>query len=98
MKTVALTKVLSHTITLPALSMDSPRRRRDHIIQCAYTNDTTATTAKSGCRRCIQRKIPPLARPASPSPNRTCGTTHQEGISSTAIRETTDARSTFMGL
>src|SRR5438093_11589103 len=58
-----------------------------------------ATTKNSGCRRSSQNRQPALNNPPTPRPARTCGSTHQLGVSKAAIidRTPTGFGSALMG-
>src|SRR5207244_11645277 len=49
----------------------------------------TATPKNIGCRRSSQNRQPALNNPTKPSPARTCGSTHQLGVSRAAIIDKT---------
>jgi hypothetical protein len=66
---------------MPRVRIDGGRRQTAHIW---YTSAPAATAKKSGCRRWSQKRQPALIKETKPSPARTCGSTHQLGVSRAA--------------
>jgi hypothetical protein len=66
---------------MPRVRIAGGRRQTAHIW---YTSAPTATAKKSGCKRWSQKRQPALIKETKPSPARTCGSTHQLGVSRAA--------------
>src|SRR3989442_4603244 len=83
-------------VFIPHVRIDGGRLRTAHSW---YASVAKATTKNRGCRRSSQNKQPALNSPTKPSPARTCGSTHQLGVSRAAItdRTPTPLGSVFIG-
>lgn len=55
-----------------------------HTTHTCQAREAIATAKKSGCNRSSHRRQPALINENSPSPNRTCGSIHQLGVSRAA--------------
>jgi len=82
-------KLTPRIVLTPHVRNEGGRRRTTHIW---YTSDATATAKNRGCSRCNQNRHPALNNETRPSPARTCGSTHQLGVSKAAKIDNTPAR------
>ena len=80
-------------VLIPQVRRNAGLRR---TAQAWYRSDPTAIVKNTGCNRSSQNRQLALNSDSAPSPARTCGSTHQLGVSRAAMIESIPARFGFV--